>query len=627
MTVADVETKATSLIFAVGVMNDAELFADTLALAPGVWSADMDAPDAIDLVPELHPSARGWSSGRLDADDVSPDVVGALTALLRGRSRDRDDRSAAQLQDGVVLDQSPMHALRIPFLAGAFPTAKFVYVHRQASDSIAAALNAWLSQRAVSYPDIRGWAGPGWTGPLVSDWQQLSARPLQEVVTQQWRAAAASLIADLEDLPADRWAVVAHERLVADPEREMARVCAFLGVAWDRALTAPLTGRLAGADVVDASAVADMLPDVADIAAAAAGLIADDHVLASIPTTMPSQPPFESRYSLSFPGMLSSLGVSLLVSTYQSGRLILCRADGDHLNTHFRVLSVPMGIAVDGERISVGTERRIITYRNHANAVGQLGDPRYDACFLPLNAHVSGNIQVHELGYLAGELWAVSTRFSCLVSFDGDHSFVPRWRPPFVSALAAEDRCHLNGLAVVDGRPGYVTALGVTDEPRGWRDEKGSGGVLVDVASGEVVVRGLSMPHSPRWYDGRLWVLESGRGSLAVADVGSGTVETVAELPGFTRGLAFLGPYAFVGLSQVRESVFRGLPIVQRQQRECGVWVVDLRSGEIAGHLQFTGAVQEIFDVQVLPYRWPEVGELDGELLNRSFVLPATTAL
>jgi uncharacterized protein (TIGR03032 family) len=182
-------------------------------------------------------------------------------------------------------------------------------------------------------------------------------------------------------------------------------------------------------------------------------------------------------------------------------------------------------------------------------------------------------------------------------------------------------------LAAVDGRAGYVTALGVTDTPNGWRDEKGSGGVLIDVASGDVVAGRLAMPHSPRWYDGRLWVLESGKGSLAVVDPATGQLDTVVELPGFTRGLTFVGPYAFVGLSQVRESVFRGLPIVQRQQRECGVWVVDIRDGAVAGHLQFTGAVQEIFDVQMLPYRWPELGELDGEMLNRSFVLPSTTVL
>src|SRR4029078_1286664 len=131
---------------------------------------------------------------------------------------------------------------------------------------------------------------------------------------------------------------------------------------------------------------------------------------------------------------------------------------------------------------------------------------RHDACFLPRSSHVTGNIQIHEMAWGAGnELWAVNTRFSCLSTLDGSASFAPRWRPPFVGALEPSDRCHLNGLGMVDGRPRYVTALGETAARAGWRAGKARGGVLIAVASGEVIVRGLSMPHSPRWYGGRLW--------------------------------------------------------------------------------------------------------------------------
>jgi uncharacterized protein (TIGR03032 family) len=147
------------------------------------------------------------------------------------------------------------------------------------------------------------------------------------------------------------------------------------------------------------------------------------------------------------------------------------------------------------------------------------------------------------------ELWIVNTRFSCLCTLHPDYSFVPRWRPPFVTALAAEDRCHLNGLAMVDGRPQYMTALGETDTPGGWRENKPHGGCLIDLPSGETVCRGLSMPHSPRWHDGRLWLLESGTGRLALVDLAAGRCRPVAELPGFARGLALVGPYAFIGLS------------------------------------------------------------------------------
>ena len=146
---------------------------------------------------------------------------------------------------------------------------------------------------------------------------------------------------------------------------------------------------------------------------------------------------------------------------------------------------------------------------------------------------------------------------------------------------------------------------------------------MIDVAANEIVAGGLSMPHSPRWHDGRLWVLESGRGRLGVVDLASGRVDTVAELPGFTRGLTFVGRYALVGLSQVRESVFDGLPLTQRgEPRRCGVWIIDTSTGQTVGFLQFEGAVREVFDVQVLGALMPEILELDDALLNGSFIVP-----
>ena len=236
-------------------------------------------------------------------------------------------------------------------------------------------------------------------------------------------------------------------------------------------------------------------------------------------------------------------------------------------------------------------------------------------------------------GYLpasdaGGELWAVNTRFSCLCTFDRVHSFVPRWRPPFVTGYSPDDRCHLNGLGMADGVPRSVTALGATDAAGGWRADKARGGVLMDVPSGEVAAGGLSMPHSPRWHGGTLYVLESGVGSLATVDLGTGRLTPVAVLPGFTRGLDFAGPYAFVGLSQVRETaVFSGVPVTDRlspAERCCGLWVVDLRTGGVAAFLRFEAGVQEVFGVTVLPHRWPELlTDESGEAVASSYVLPA----
>lgn len=331
-----------------------------------------------------------------------------------------------------------------------------------------------------------------------------------------------------------------------------------------------------------------------------------------------------SVHTHSFAQLLEGLGCSVLVTTYQAGKLVILREQGGLVNTHFQVYERPMGLAAERGRLAVGTASRVEEYRNMSDVAARIAPAGvHDAAFLPRLSHVTGNIDIHELALAGDELWLVNTRFSCLCTLDGQHSFVPRWRPPFISGYAPEDRCHLNGLEVMDGQPRFVTALGQTDTPGGWRDNKASGGVVMDVPSGEVICGGLSMPHSPRWYDGRLWVLESGNGTLATVDPGSGQLTTVTELPGFTRGLSFLGPYAFVGLSQVRESaVFSGIRVTELAERNSGVWVVDIRSGQMVAFLRFEEAVQEVFAVAVLPgLRYPEVLPHDHELVPVSYAL------
>lgn len=348
----------------------------------------------------------------------------------------------------------------------------------------------------------------------------------------------------------------------------------------------------------------------------------------------------EFRYTQtdSFVELLNQLGASLLVSTYQANKLLAVRASGTGLSTLVRTFDKPMGLAVDGGRLALGTRKEIWFLRNAPDIAPRV-EPvgQHDACFIPRSSHVTGDIGVHELAWASGsgqeaggrgqgtELWIVSTRFSCLCTLNPDYSFVPRWRPPFISALTAEDRCHLNGLAIVDGQPRFVTALGTTDVRDGWRADKPHGGCLIDVASGEFVSRGLSMPHSPRWHDGRLLVLESGIGSVACVDQASGQRETVARLPGFTRGLALAGPYAFVGLSKIRKtSAMDGVPLADRRDElKCGVALVDLRSGQVTAFLEFQSAVEEIFDVQLLSgLRFPEVVGFQQEAILHTFVVP-----
>jgi uncharacterized protein (TIGR03032 family) len=99
----------------------------------------------------------------------------------------------------------------------------------------------------------------------------------------------------------------------------------------------------------------------------------------------------------------------------------------------------------------------------------------------------------------------------------------------------------------------------------------------------------------------------------------------VVELPGFTRGLALYGPYAFIGLSKIREtSSFGGLPLAaRREQLQCGLAVVDVRHGRMVAALEFQTAVEEIFDVKLLlGVRFPEVLGFQRDTIQHTFVIP-----
>lgn len=339
--------------------------------------------------------------------------------------------------------------------------------------------------------------------------------------------------------------------------------------------------------------------------------------------------PMRSVHTNNFPNILSQLGISLVISTYQAGKLIILRADGEYINTHFRMFQKPMGIAVNRHKMAIGCSSQIWKLNNILAVAAKIEPPgKHDACYLPRQAHITGDIDIHEMewgGVNNTDLWFVNTRFSCLCTLDHDYSFIPRWRPKFVTALTPEDRCHLNGLGMVKQQPKYVTALGETDSQGGWRVNKARGGILIDVENNEIISRGISMPHSPRWYGDRLWVLESGEGSLSICDQATGKLQTVTTLPGFTRGIDFYGSLAFIGLSQVRETaVFSDIPLTEKlNERICGVWVVNLETCQTVAFLKFEDAVQEIFAVKVLPnIRFPEIIDWDEQLIGSSYVLP-----
>jgi len=333
----------------------------------------------------------------------------------------------------------------------------------------------------------------------------------------------------------------------------------------------------------------------------------------------------------SFVELLHQLSASLWFTTYQAQQLLLARADGAALSLLVRTFDKPMGLAVDARRLALGTRDRIWFFRNAPDIAAQL-EPvgRHDACYLPRSCHITGDIAGHELAWAGEDLWIVNTRFSCLCTIHPDYNFMPRWRPPFITAVAAEDRCHLNGMALAakDEKvlsPHYVTALGETDTREGWRPGKARGGCLINVPTGAIVARGLCMPHSPRWHEGRLWLLESGTGSFLLVDPKTGRRDAVTQLPGYARGLALAGPFAFIGLSKIRAtSPMDGVPLAERRaELQCGVAAVDCRTGRVVASLEFETAVEEIFDVQLLPgLRFPEVIGFQKDTVQHTFVIP-----
>ncbi len=352
-----------------------------------------------------------------------------------------------------------------------------------------------------------------------------------------------------------------------------------------------------------------------------------DHSTPGVSPAASTAVSFHYTQTDSFAALLQLLGASLLVSTYQANKLLVARATGGGLSMLVRTFDRPMGVAVDDGRLAIGTRDRVWFLRNASDIAAQV-EPAgsHDACFLPRSCHVTGDIGVHELAWVGDELWAVNTRFSCLCTLHPDYSFVPRWRPPFITALArrgplpSERSGHRGRRAEVrhcPGRDGHCRRLASQQAPGRLRDGSEQ-----------------RRDHQPRPVDAALATLarrptvDSGIRDRAACDWSmllAAAARTIAELPGFARGLAFSGPYAFVGLSKIRKtSAMDGVPLAERrEQLKCGVAVVDLHNGHVFGLLEFQTAVEEIFDVQLLPsLRFPEVLGFQQETIQHTFIVP-----
>ncbi|NMH65415.1 TIGR03032 family protein [Shewanella salipaludis] len=255
-------------------------------------------------------------------------------------------------------------------------------------------------------------------------------------------------------------------------------------------------------------------------------------------------------------------------------------------------------------------------------------DERADACFISRSAHFTGMINIHDIDWGDEGLWAVNSSFSCLCTLSPDASFIPRWKPHFISELGPEDRCHLNGMALKDGKPAYVTTFSQYNEPAKWRHSDEFNGTLMEVAGNRILLEGLAMPHSPRWHQGKVYFCNSGYGELCSYDPASGRHETIAKLPGFTRGMDFYGPLLFVGLSKVRDGAVNKPSPLKEMYPETfsGIWIINLEDSSQVAHISFTGNVDQIYDIAVLTdCSFPELIEPQHPRMRNHFCFPALT--
>ncbi len=319
------------------------------------------------------------------------------------------------------------------------------------------------------------------------------------------------------------------------------------------------------------------------------------------------QQPSKLSVSRGFANWLTSVRASLAFTSYQTGQLFLVGVRKDQLVSFNQQHFVrAMGVHAQGSRLLIGGLAQIWRLENILQG-NELANEHFDRLFVPRNSNTIGDIDIHELAIdKYGRIVFVNTKYSCLATVSQVNSFRPMWKPKFISKLAAEDRCHLNGLCMVDGLPRYVTAVSRSDVLNGWRERRHEGGVLIDLEDDRIVTDQLSMPHSPRWYNGQLWALDSGRGYLIKIDPETGQKEDVAFCPGFLRGLSFHRGFAVVTASLPRDGSFQGLQLednikARDGEPRCGIYIIKTRTGDIVEWIQIDGFIKELFDVAVLP--------------------------
>lgn len=313
--------------------------------------------------------------------------------------------------------------------------------------------------------------------------------------------------------------------------------------------------------------------------------------------------PFELQYPPQFAELLNNLQISLAISTYQAGKVVfLSPYDKDRMVQLPRTFAQAMGMAVKDNSLAIAAKNSVemLEYSQNLATYYPQKPGVYDGIYFPRTTYHTSQLMLHDMAFIGDKLVAVNTLFSALSTFDHKQSFTPFWQPPFISDLMPEDRCHMNGMAIENDQIKFLTALGTSNTVQGWREHKMDGGILMEYPSGKILLNGLAMPHSPRLYHGKLYLLNSAQGELIEVDPVKGTYEVIVNLGGFARGMDKAGDYLFIGISKLRHNneTFASLPIAKTSF--AGVVAVHLPTRTIIAKAEYAMSVEEIYDVKVL---------------------------
>lgn len=342
--------------------------------------------------------------------------------------------------------------------------------------------------------------------------------------------------------------------------------------------------------------------------------------------------PFSCSFSPNVPELMSRLNCTLAITTYQAGKIVFISPKNEsNLVQLPRTFPKPMGIALEeqGDKMALACKDEITVFKNSkALAFSYPPKPKvYDSLYMPRSKYYVGPVDIHDLMWGDDGLYAVNTLFSCIAKIGEDYSFTPYWKPPFITEITPEDRCHLNGMAMVNGKPKFATAFCQGNTARSWRDVVTTDGILMDMESNEVIVPNIPMPHSPRIFNNELFLLLSATGEFVKIQINEGKYDVICNLNGFVRGMAHIEDYVFIAISKLREnsSTFAKLDIAGKS-KNAKIMIVHLPTGSVQGEITYHTSVDEIYDIQILPNKIrPNIMNSAKEDHKLGVVLPEST--